>query len=105
MQRLPGAFLPEKAGDLDATVQFHFPGDQPEDWVITIRDGACETRPGTQENTNLTITVGGEDYQRLISGDLKPMTAFMQGKLKVSGDVTLAMNMTSYFERPDNNQN
>lgn len=40
-----------------------------------------------------TIKVSLSDLQKLGTGELNPMTAFMFGKLKVSGDMGLAMKV------------
>ena len=34
MNRMPKAFLPEKAGDVDAVIQFHFTGEEEGDWIV-----------------------------------------------------------------------
>ena len=38
-----------------------------------------------------------DDLNKLMNGDLNPMTAFMFGKLKVSGDMGVAMKLQSLF--------
>lgn len=40
-----------------------------------------------------TIKVSLSDLQKLGSGELNPMTAFMFGKIKVQGDMGLAMKI------------
>lgn len=44
-----------------------------------------------------TIKVDNDDLRDLINGDLNPMSAFMFGKLKISGDMTVAMKLQSLF--------
>jgi putative sterol carrier protein len=44
-----------------------------------------------------TIAVSQSDLQGLMSGDLNPMTAFMFGKLKITGDMGVAMKLQSLF--------
>ena len=38
-----------------------------------------------------------DDFQALISGNLNPMSAFMSGKIKVDGDMGVAMKLQSLF--------
>lgn len=40
-----------------------------------------------------TISIGWDDWVALASGALDPMTAYMQGKLRIDGDMGLAMQM------------
>ena len=44
-----------------------------------------------------TIVCELETLQELISGDLDPTAAFMQGKIKVEGDMSVAMKLSSLF--------
>ena len=46
MSKMPGAFIPEKAAGLDATIQFKFTGDEPGEWYHTIKDGKCKVSKG-----------------------------------------------------------
>jgi putative sterol carrier protein len=44
-----------------------------------------------------TIKVAQTDLEELMSGDLNPMTAFMFGKLKIDGDMGVAMKLKDLF--------
>lgn len=44
-----------------------------------------------------TIKVSQDDLEKLMSGDLNPMTAFMFGKLKIDGDTSVAMKLKDLF--------
>lgn len=44
-----------------------------------------------------TIKVDADDLRDLINGDLNPMSAFMFGKLKITGDMSVAMKLQSLF--------
>ena len=43
------------------------------------------------------VEVGFDDFKSLISGDLNPMAAVMGGKIKIKGDMTVAMKLKSLF--------
>ncbi len=40
-----------------------------------------------------TIAMSAGDFEDLIRGDLQPTAAFMQGKMRVDGDMGLAMKL------------
>lgn len=98
MEKMPGAFVPEKAGDADVVIQFHFTGDQQSDWFTTIKDGTCVVAEGEAENPTLALTAEAQDYIDVILGEMDGMKAFMQGKLKLAGDLNLAMKMMNFFK-------
>lgn len=98
MHRMPKAFLPEKAGDLDAVIQYHLSGEEAGDWIIIIKDGACQVAEGVAETPRMTLSADSQDYKDVILGKLNGMTAFMTGKLKLAGDLNLAMKFADYFK-------
>lgn len=98
MEAMPAAFLPDKAGDIDVTIQFHMGGEQSGDWYATIKDGVCTITEGTTEDPTMALSADGEDYMNVVTGKLDGMQAFMQGKLKLKGDMNLAMKMTNFFD-------
>ena len=53
------------------------------------------------ETPNLTLSADSRDYVRILTGQLDPTAAFMSGKLKIKGDMGLAIKMTTMFRRPE----
>lgn len=100
MEHMPESFLAEKAVGLNAFVQLRFTGVEAGDWLITIRDQKCTVEPGTTPKPQLTLTMDSKDYIDLTLGKLNGMTAYMQGKIKMSGDISLAMRFTNLFKMP-----
>ncbi len=98
MEKMPGAFRPEKAPGLDAVIQFHFTGDEAGDWYAAIKDGKVEVTEGVHESPKMTLTADSADYIGIFTGDVDGMAAFMQGKLKLKGDLNLAMKLTQMFK-------
>ena len=75
---------------LNATLKF----DIGADGVIVI-DGASTPNTVSNTNTDTDCTVGItlDNLQAMLDGDLEPATGFMAGKLKVSGDMGVAMRL------------
>ena len=47
------------------------------------------------KDADCTIRVDKDDFIALTTGDLNPMMAFMSGKIKVDGDMSVAMKLQS----------
>jgi putative sterol carrier protein len=75
---------------LGATLKF----DCGSDGVIYI-DG--QSTPNTVSNNNAdaqcTVGISLDNLNAMLSGDLEPTTGFMMGKLKVTGDMSVAMRL------------
>ena len=80
----------EQAGDLDTSEKFDF-GDDGQ----VIATGTLPEVP--DKDADCTISVDKADFIALASGSLDPMMAFMSGKLKVAGDMSVAMGLQSLF--------
>ena len=60
--------------------------------AVTL-DGAANQVTEEDGPADTTIKVSWEDWQAMTGGKLDGMTAFMQGKLKVEGDMSNAMQL------------
>ena len=79
------------AKPLGATIKFLL-DDQP-----IIIDGTGDANQVSQGDgeADCTIITSGETLEKLKSGDLNPMMAVMSGKVKIQGDMGLAMKLQS----------
>lgn len=59
--------------------------------VIVIDGESVSTE---DRETECTISLSKEDLEAMIAGDLDPTAAFMQGKLKIDGDMSVAMALS-----------
>jgi len=59
--------------------------------------GDANVVTNNDDSSACTISISLENFNKLMNGDLNPMTAFMMGKLKVDGDMGVAMKLTSLF--------
>ena len=98
MEKMPGAFIPEKAQGVDAVIQFKFTGAEAGEWNATIKDGSVEVSRGMHPSPKMTLTADSSDYVKIFTGELDGMQAFMQGKIKLAGDLNLAMKLMQMFK-------
>ncbi|MFN2189044.1 MAG: SCP2 sterol-binding domain-containing protein [Candidatus Promineifilaceae bacterium] len=95
---MPNAFNAQKAGDMDAVVQFDLSGEDGGQWFVTISEGTCTVEEGTTDEPKATIRMKASDYVDMIAGRLDPMTAFIQQKVKVQGDLNTVMKFQTLFD-------
>jgi len=94
LERLPTAFRPAAAGGQAYTIQLNISTPA----YAAIRDGVCEIGSGQAAASDVTLTLSDQDFIALMQGKLNGVTAFMGGKLKVSGDLMLAQRLPNFFD-------
>lgn len=70
------------------------PNGQEGYWVINAKEGKGKVTYNGTEKPDVTFMVSDEDVVDLISGKLNPQKAFFQGKIKIQGNMGLAMKLT-----------
>ena len=90
-ERLSATLAKKGPADNGATYQFQVTGDDGGDWIVDT--GAASVTAGTSDDANCTITVADSDFVGLVKGELAGPMLFMTGKLKVEGDISLAMKL------------
>lgn len=75
--------------DLGATVKFVSP-----EGVIYV-DGTNVSNE--DKDADCVVSLELSDFKDMLSGELNPMQAFMGGKMKVDGDMSVAMKLQSLF--------
>ena len=94
---MPTNFDAGAAGDMNATIQFDLSGTGGGTWAVAVADGKCSVNDGAAASPTLTIAMEADDFMALTKGELNPMSAFMSGKIKLQGDMGLAMKFQSLF--------
>ncbi|GAB4336683.1 MAG: SCP2 sterol-binding domain-containing protein [Candidatus Abyssubacteria bacterium] len=94
---MPQNFKADKAAGMKAVYQWDITGDGGGKWYAEIADGKINVAEGQHASPNITITVSAKDWLDILNGKLDGQMAFMSGKLKVKGDMSLAMKLKTLF--------
>ncbi|MCA8901737.1 MAG: SCP2 sterol-binding domain-containing protein [Hyphomonas sp.] len=81
-------------GDFNKKVKFDF-GDVGK----LLIDGVGGTADNSDGDADATISVAWDDFLKISQGALDPTMAFMQGKLKVAGDMSVAMQLQNLMKK------
>jgi len=85
-----GAALGGNSG-LGGTLKFDF--GEPGSVYIDGKAVPNTVEDGAGKNADCTISVTLETFEKMVKGELDGTSAFMQGKLRVAGDMGLAMKL------------
>ena len=84
----------KSSGKIESKIKFVF-----NDGCIFIDDTVNPTIINNQdEEADCTITIDNEDFEKILNKEMDSMGAFMSGKMKIGGEMTVAMKLSSLFD-------
>jgi putative sterol carrier protein len=84
---------PERVEGLQAVYLFDLSGDDGGKWTMTCDGTSATIVEGEEGEIQCTISMDSGDFVDMIGGELNPQMAFMTGKLRVAGDIGLAIKI------------
>ena len=79
----------------DVIYQFCIEGDGGCDYVVNRNDNSVTA--GKTDAAGATISLAASDFTHMVQGKASGTTLFMMGKLRVEGDIALAMKLGQIF--------
>ena len=97
-EAMASRFRADKASGTSAVIQYDVSGDGGGTWHAVISNGTCTVAEGPAASPTLTVQMSGQDWLDMLSGKQSGQMLFMSGKLKLKGDMGLAMKLGSLFQ-------
>ncbi|XP_048352979.1 sterol carrier protein 2 isoform X1 [Sphaerodactylus townsendi] len=69
------------------------PGGKEATWIVDVKNGKGCVDVNSDKKADCTITMADADLLAMMTGKMNPQTAFFQGKLKISGNMGMAMKL------------
>lgn len=92
---LPAHVDPSRIAEIDNSYLFKVTDEG--EWLVEVRNGVVTVSDGAGRTADVTIEVSSAVFDRIASGQQNPATAYMTGKLKVSGDMNVALKLQKLF--------
>jgi putative sterol carrier protein len=96
-QELRNRIDPSRAAGMTAVYQFVISDDTDGAVHANIVNGAIDVAEGRAAIPDITLTATAADWLAIVKGELSGQMGFLMGKLKIQGDMTLALKLQSVF--------
>lgn len=96
-EALPSRFRPDAAEGVSAVYQFDLSGEEGGQYQLHVADRSCRVCDGVHPAPNVTLSMAGKDCVDVLEGRLSGMSALLSGRLKIAGDMGLAMQLAAFF--------
>jgi len=96
-EAMPAGLNKEASKDANVVYQFNLSGEGGGQFAVAIKGGTCTVNEGVVETPDVTVSALASDYMEIISGAYPFGLAFINGRLRVEGDLRLVLRMGKFF--------
>uniref|UniRef100_A0A3Q0SA31 Hydroxysteroid dehydrogenase-like protein 2 n=1 Tax=Amphilophus citrinellus TaxID=61819 RepID=A0A3Q0SA31_AMPCI len=97
---IKGAINEDVVKSTQGIYQFDLSGEHTGVWFLDLKNGSGSVGQGEPPaKADVVMKMDSSDFSKMFSGKLKPTMAFMSGKLKIKGDMTLAIKLEKLMNR------
>ncbi|NXY90153.1 HSDL2 protein, partial [Alcedo cyanopectus] len=91
---IQGAMSEEHVRSTQGVFQFDLSGDEAGTWYIDLKNKGGSAGVGKPPvAADVVMSMSSTDFVKMFTGKLKPTMAFMSGKLRIKGNMTLAIKL------------
>lgn len=87
----------DEAKTAGMTNTYRFEIDGAGSWIVDVENGKVAVSQNGDAEPDCTILASEATFQKLVSGEQNPTTAYMTGKVKIKGDMSAAMKLQKLF--------
>lgn len=84
---------PDVVSKINAIYQFNISGAGGGSWSVDCTQPGGKVAAGPAAGAKCTVAATDQDFLAIVNGKLNPQMAFMSGKLKIQGDMGLALKL------------
>ncbi len=94
-KHIPAKFQakPDVVQRINAIYQFHISGPGGGSWSVDCTQPGGKVVSGSAPSPKCTVAAADQDFLNIVNGKLNAQMAFMSGKLRIQGDMGLALKL------------
>ena len=89
---------PDVVAKINAVYQFNVDGPDGGAWTVDCTAPGGKITAGVDPAARCTVNITDRDFLGILAGRLNPQMAFLSGKLRIQGDMGLAMKLQQILD-------